>query len=132
MKANINKPELPATSLDSARAEVFQALAHPTRLQILEMLRAGEICVCHIQATLELRQAYISQHLMELRRAGLVTSRKEGKRVFYQVTDRRVLGLLDRAQVIVQVQGRAGEAVGEAALVPAPGTCPCPRCSGEA
>jgi DNA-binding transcriptional ArsR family regulator len=44
-------------------AKVFNALAHPSRLEILELLRDGEACVCHIQAMLDLRQAYISQHL---------------------------------------------------------------------
>jgi DNA-binding transcriptional ArsR family regulator len=50
----------------------FKALAHPVRLQILDMLRSGEVCVCHMEAVLGKRQAYISQQLMVLRDAGLV------------------------------------------------------------
>ncbi len=65
-------------------AQVFYALAHPVRLEILELLRGGEACVCHIQAMLGQRQAYISQHLNVLRKAGLVSSRKDGQRVYYQ------------------------------------------------
>ncbi len=130
MKTNVTGQVQLSPALDLARAEVFQALAHPMRLQILEMLRTGEVCVCHIQATLSLRQAYVSQHLMELRKAGLVTSRKEGQRVFYQAADRRVFGLLDRSLALVQAQGRAGDGERAEMLSPAPGTCPCPRCTG--
>ena len=49
--------------LYTLEAETLQALAHPARLEILELLRDGEACVCHIQAMLDQRQAYISQHL---------------------------------------------------------------------
>jgi DNA-binding transcriptional ArsR family regulator len=45
----------------------FKALAHPVRLQILDMLRSGEACVCHMETALNKRQAYISQQLMVLR-----------------------------------------------------------------
>lgn len=66
----------------------FKALAHPVRLQIVDMLRGGdEVCVCHMEAALGKRQAYISQQLMILRDAGLVTSRKEGLQVFYRLLD---------------------------------------------
>ena len=41
-------------------SSLFKALAHPTRLQILDMLRRGELCVCHIETALDKRQAYIS------------------------------------------------------------------------
>lgn len=68
-------------------AEKCKGLAHPTRLQILDMLRGGEICVCHIERALERRQAYVSQQLMVLRDAGLVETRKEGLQVFYRLTD---------------------------------------------
>jgi DNA-binding transcriptional ArsR family regulator len=44
----------------------FKALAHPVRLQILDMLRSGEVCVCHMETALGKRQAYISQQLMVL------------------------------------------------------------------
>ena len=67
--------------------KVFNALAHPSRLEILDLLREGEACVCHIQAMLDQRQAFISQHLNVLRNAGLVSSRKDGLRVYYQVSD---------------------------------------------
>jgi ArsR family transcriptional regulator len=74
---------------------LLKALAHPTRLQILDMLRHGELCVCHIEATLCKRQAYISQQLMTLREAGLVDSRKEGLKVYYHIVDPRVEAVLE-------------------------------------
>lgn len=66
-------------------AGALKAMAHPVRLQILDMLRQGEICVCHIENALEKRQPYISQQLMVLREAGLVDYRKEGQQVFYRL-----------------------------------------------
>jgi DNA-binding transcriptional ArsR family regulator len=65
------------TSYDDLAAR-FKALAHPVRLQILDMLRRGEACVCHMETALDKRQAYISQQLMVLRDAGLVDARKDG------------------------------------------------------
>ena len=61
-------------------AEIFAAMSHPSRLEILDLLRDGESCVCHIQAMLDHRQAYISQHLNILRQTGLIIRRKEGLR----------------------------------------------------
>ena len=70
-----------------SHTQLFQILSHPARLQILDILRAGEECVCHIQALLDKRQAYVSQQLMVLREAGLVEDRKDGLYVFYRLTD---------------------------------------------
>ncbi len=73
----------------------FKALAHPVRLQILDMLRSGEACVCHMETALGKRQAYISQQLMVLRDAGLVDTRKDGLQVFYCLADDITATLLD-------------------------------------
>ncbi len=66
--------------------ELFKVLIHPTRLAILEMLRTGEECVCHMTAMLGLRQAYVSQQLRVLREAGLVIDHRDGWNIFYHVT----------------------------------------------
>ena len=68
-------------SVYDIQARALSALANPARLEILGLLRDGEACVCHIQAVLGQRQAFVSQHLNVLRQAGLVTSRKDGLRV---------------------------------------------------
>jgi ArsR family transcriptional regulator len=110
-------------------ADVFGVLAHPARLQILELLRAGEVCVCHIQAVLGQRQAYISQHLLALRQAGLVTNRKDGLRVYYQVYDPQVFTVLDNAQKLTHAPGkRLGRSPIKLALTPPRGRCNCPQC----
>lgn len=62
---------------------VVKALAHPARLRILAMLRGGDLCVCQLTAVLGLASSTVSAHLGELRRAGLVTERKEGRWVHY-------------------------------------------------
>ena len=85
-------------------AELLNALAHPIRLQILDLLRQGELCVCDLQLTLQRRQAYVSQHLMALREAGIVTCRKEGLRVYYRLSDRHLLSLLDEVGALSQGQ----------------------------
>jgi len=77
------------------QARVAKALAHPTRIAILEMLRRGGICVCEMSPVLEASQANVSQHLAILRDNNLVTTRREGTRMVYGVTDERVFQVLD-------------------------------------
>jgi ArsR family transcriptional regulator len=104
-------------------ASLFRALGQPARIRILLAIGQGEACVCHLEAVLGLRQAYISQHLMALRDIGLVTTRREGRYIFYQVRDPSLLNLvLDAAHV-------AGVAVPENALAGQKEECDCPSCS---
>ncbi len=98
-------------------ARTVKALAHPTRLAILSLLREGEVCVCELEPALDLRQANISQHLAVLRRANLVTNRREGLRILYRVSDERVFEALDLLSSIAREQlVEATEAL--ASLVP--------------
>jgi ArsR family transcriptional regulator len=82
------------------KSEVFQALAHPTRIAIIELLRdEGEVPVTSVYEWLELEQANVSQHLAILRARHLVIARKSGNQVFYSLRDPligRVLDLLRR------------------------------------
>ena len=98
---------------------MFQLLSHPARLRILDELRRGEACVCHLQTVLERPQAYVSQQLRVLREAGVVADRKDGLLVYYRVDDRQVDHLLE------EVLGPAGEPT----CVPG---CPCPHCQERA
>jgi ArsR family transcriptional regulator len=66
--------------------EVFKALADATRLRILRLLMAGDVCVCDIHDALKIPQAKASRHLAYLRRAGLVTTRREGLWVHYSLS----------------------------------------------
>jgi len=77
------------------QAKVAKALAHPTRIAILEMLRRKEVCVCEMGPELEASQANVSQHLAVLRDSNLVAARRDGTRMMYGVTDKRVFRVLD-------------------------------------
>ena len=65
---------------------VYAALADPTRLRILALLRDGEICVCHLHASLDVPQPTASRHLAYLRKAGLVDARRAGIWMHYRLT----------------------------------------------
>lgn len=67
--------------------QVYKALAHPARVRILAMLRTGELCACQITAVLALAPSTVSAHLAELRRAGLIAERKEGRWVHYRMVE---------------------------------------------
>jgi len=70
-------------------AYLFKAFAHETRLRILTLLAARPLCVCHLEASLNLSQVAVSRHLTVLRAAGLVESRREGLWVHYQLAEPR-------------------------------------------
>ena len=78
-------PTRPIKDLD-ALTGVYAALADATRLRILALLRDGEICVCHIHASLDVPQPTASRHLAYLRKAGLVDARREGIWMHYRLT----------------------------------------------
>jgi ArsR family transcriptional regulator, arsenate/arsenite/antimonite-responsive transcriptional repressor len=65
--------------------EVLKALAHPVRLRLLAMVRGGELCVCQLTAVLDLAASTVSAHLADLKRAGLVEERKNGRWVFHRL-----------------------------------------------
>jgi ArsR family transcriptional regulator len=68
--------------------EMFRALADPIRLELLAQIAArGPLCVCHLQDELAYSQSRISKHLATLRRAGLVTTRREGTWIYYSVEE---------------------------------------------
>jgi DNA-binding transcriptional ArsR family regulator len=120
---------IPYHSSFEIEAEIFFALGHSTRLEILNLLRDGEACVCHIQAMLNQRQAYISQHLNILRQAGLVISRKEGLRVYYKISDPALIEVMDCVKKIVQSQGKWQSGLSDKAVQKKP--CHCPQCSPQ-
>ena len=66
---------------------LFSALSDETRLRILALLTQGELCVCQIEAILEMPQSKVSRHLMVLRHAGLVSGRREGVWIHYSLPE---------------------------------------------
>ncbi len=86
-------------SLRRFKADIFQALAHPTRIAIIELLEEGELSAGELIEKLGMEQANISQHLAVLRAKQLVVNRKAGNQVFYSVRDpiiNKVLALMRR------------------------------------
>ena len=77
------------------KAEIFQALAHPTRIAIVEALRNGEMSAGQIIDQLELEQANASQHFAVLRSKQVVVNRKEGNQVFYSLRDPVLIEVLE-------------------------------------
>lgn len=104
-------------------AKLYKALMHPVRLAILDLLRGGEQCVCHMEAAFGYRQAYISQQLMVLKEAGLVEVRREGLNVFYRVIRSEIFGVLDAMRAVTGKLPQAAQ--------PKRNVCSCPNCAGE-
>jgi Predicted transcriptional regulators len=82
-------------------SNIFKALAHPTRIQIIKLLKDGELCVCDILPNLDSEQSNTSQHLTILKNQGILESRKDGSKVIYSVKNREVLEMIDLAERII-------------------------------
>jgi len=102
--------------------KVFENISAASRLAILLVIGEGEACVCHLEAVLGKRQAYISQHLMALRDAGIITPRRDGRFIYYRITDRGLFDLIRNAARLAGVEITA----------PAATTlCECPECAEQ-
>jgi ArsR family transcriptional regulator len=106
---------------------LFSIIGQPARIQILMAISAQEACVCHLEAALGMRQASISQHLMVLRKAGLVTTQRDGRNIFYRLAYPQVIGLLQQA---AQLAGLSLTALEHLTSRPVSGCC-CPQCNPE-
>ncbi len=103
---------------------LFRQISHPTRLRILREIGKGEACVCHLEAKLGMRQAYLSQHLMALRDAKVLITERNGRFVYYRLTDPAILELVDAAGEILGIEQLDEHKNGDRA-------CSCPKCSQE-
>jgi len=108
-------------------AEVLRLLGQPFRLQILLVIATDEVCVCHLEALLGLRQAAISQHLMGLRRAGLVLARRKGRFMYYRLVNPDIMALVLRAAELCGMDSAALQTRYDKSV---PG-CHCLRCQPE-
>src|SRR5262245_39128894 len=86
--------------LRAFKADLFKALAHPTRVKILDLLRGGPRTVSELQAELGIEPSSVSQQLAVLRAKHIVEGRREGTSVYYTVRDPHVFVLLDAARQI--------------------------------
>ncbi len=82
-------------SVINFKSTVFNALGDPSRLKILDFLRTGEKCACDIVPTVGFTQPTVSRHLKVLIDCGILKRRKEGNRMLYSVTSRKIYDLID-------------------------------------
>jgi DNA-binding transcriptional ArsR family regulator len=93
---------VPEESLRRFKADIFQALAHPTRIAILEFLGKGELSAGALMEKLGMEQANVSQHLSVLRSKRIVNNRKVGNQVFYSVRGPIVIKVLQLMKTYCQ------------------------------
>lgn len=107
-------------------AAPLSAISSSQRVAILLAIGQGEACVCHLEAALGWRQAYISQHLMALRKADILTDRREGRYVFYRLKD---ASLLDLITASARLSGLSAESVSALINTDTYPACECPHCA---
>jgi DNA-binding transcriptional ArsR family regulator len=94
-------------ALLDAKVQMFKALAHPTRLWIVEQLSTGEQCVCEFVHSLDYDFSTISKHLSVLKQAGIISDEKRGKQVFYQLKIPCIMDFIGCIQTAVVLQNHA-------------------------
>jgi DNA-binding transcriptional ArsR family regulator len=105
-------------------ARLLRVMAHPMRLQILDIIRGSDECVCHLSAALKKPQPYVSQQLAVLRNAGLLADRKEGNNVFYGLAG----GFIADQVAAILESTLGGIAAGEIEGHRVVRGCYCPKC----
>ena len=107
-------------------SHLFQNISPSPRLQILLAIGEGEACVCHLEAMLGHRQAYISQHLMALRQAKVVIPRREGRNIFYRLAKPDLLTLIRQAGALLGIPAEEIQTSRANHQIP---NCICPHCN---
>ena len=106
-------------------SNILSVLGNPFRIKLALALGKQEACVCHLETLLKKRQAYISQHLMAMRKAGLLNTRREGKFVYYRLSNSAVIDLIRDAAAIA---GFNPEMIPEVEKTGVLEKCVCPHC----
>ena len=86
---------LPDEKILEFKSRIFKVVGDANRLKIIEILRSGENCQCEIIPLIAQSQPTVSRHLKLLEGSGLIRSRKEGTKTFYQVVDEHIFNLID-------------------------------------
>lgn len=97
--------------LREAKAAVLKALAHPTRLWIVEQLHNKEHCVCTLVEQIDADFSTVSKHLSVLKNAGIIASEKRGQKVFYHLKCACVLEFISCIENVVSAQYDAHKAL---------------------
>ena len=90
------------------RADILKALAHPSRLLIVEELAAGERCVCELQAEIGVDVSTVSKHLAVMKKAGLVAAEKRGLQVFYTLLSPCILNFFECVESVIDAHETSG------------------------
>ena len=114
------------TQISEQIAAPLAAISAPQRIAILLAIGTGEACVCHLETALGWRQAYISQHLMALRKADILQDRREGRYVFYKL---RNASFLDLIAASATLSGLTPESVSTLVNTRSYPSCECPQCA---
>ncbi len=85
-----------------ARARIFKALAHPTRLWLVEQLARAESCVCALVEPLQADFSTVSRHLSVLKEAGIVADEKRGKQVFYRLAIPCLMSFMQCVEEVIE------------------------------
>ena len=115
-------------STEKQIANLLKVLGAPFRIKLLHSIGYGEACVCHLEALLNKRQAYISQHLMVLRDAGILDTRRDGKYVFYRVADKSIFVLIETIAQMLDIPTDQIPTITEPGMH---ANCACPNCDPE-
>ncbi|MBY6186449.1 metalloregulator ArsR/SmtB family transcription factor [Marinobacter hydrocarbonoclasticus] len=94
-----------------ARAQVLKALAHPTRLWLVEQLEQQERCVCELVEGVDADISTVSKHLSVLKQAGIVSRRRQGKQIFYRLQTPCLLKMLSCVETVLSKNAEASLAV---------------------
>jgi DNA-binding transcriptional ArsR family regulator len=86
------------------KSDILKALAQPTRLKILELLREGEKCICEIIPAINGEQSNISRHISLMQKSHLVSTRKDGVKVMVKIRDPRIFEILDKVSLVLKTQ----------------------------
>jgi len=84
------------------KAQIIKALAHPSRLMMVDVLAEGEMCVCDLQQLVGADMSTVSKHLSVMKNAGIVTNRKEGLKVFYRLRVPCILRFFDCVDAVLR------------------------------
>ncbi|MBC8332261.1 MAG: helix-turn-helix transcriptional regulator [Anaerolineae bacterium] len=120
--SNIKSPE-------KEIGQLLKIIQPVPRLKLLLAIGHSEACVCHLEARLGYRQAYISQHLMALRKAKLLLTRREGRYIYYRLAKPAILEVLGEIAQLMEIP--AEEFTARLQSDPLPQCC-CPHCAEQA
>jgi len=117
-------------TFEEQASSILSVLGNPFRIQIAIALSGQEACVCHLEQMLKKRQAFISQHLMVMRDAGLLDTRRDGKYIYYRLADKD--GVLDLIRSAAMIAGLSTDEMPVTQIEQVLTQCVCPNCDVDA